>query len=209
MAGTQVPRDPNMSAEVRRFLDDLSRRQETANIFYSLTATESTALLDVFTSALKGLVPASGGGTANFLRADGTFAVPPGTSTGLTFVNTVVTTSGATQSITGLPSAKRFILDFCGISHNSGGNQSFQVALSVNNGSSYGTPRDITSVLGAGVLAFGVASVGRADSGASHPVIGINNAGAIDTTSGAINALQFSPSGGSFDAGAIDVYAQN
>lgn len=79
MAGTQVPRDPNMSAEVRRFLDDLSRRQETANIFYNLTATQATALLDVFTSALKGLVPASGGGTANFLRADGSFAVPPGT----------------------------------------------------------------------------------------------------------------------------------
>lgn len=43
-----------------------------------LTATQVTALLNVFTSALKGLVPASGGGTANFLRADGTFAVPPG-----------------------------------------------------------------------------------------------------------------------------------
>lgn len=40
------------------------------------TASQATALLDVFTSALKGLVPASGGGTVNFLRADGTFAVP-------------------------------------------------------------------------------------------------------------------------------------
>lgn len=43
-----------------------------------LTATEATALLDVFTSALNGLVPASGGGTSNFLRADGTWAAPPG-----------------------------------------------------------------------------------------------------------------------------------
>lgn len=31
-----------------------------------------------FTSARTGVVPASGGGTANFLRADGTFAAPPG-----------------------------------------------------------------------------------------------------------------------------------
>lgn len=33
---------------------------------------------NVFTSTLKGLVPASGGGTSNFLRADGTWATPSG-----------------------------------------------------------------------------------------------------------------------------------
>jgi Protein of unknown function (DUF2793)/Repeat of unknown function (DUF5907) len=43
-----------------------------------LTGTQATALLDVFTSALKGLAPASGGGTVNFLRADGTWAAPAG-----------------------------------------------------------------------------------------------------------------------------------
>ena len=41
-----------------------------------LTVTQVTALLNLFTTALKGLVPASGGGTANFLRADGTWASP-------------------------------------------------------------------------------------------------------------------------------------
>lgn len=44
----------------------------------ALSAAQATALLDVFTSGAKGLVPASGGGTTNFLRADGTFAAPPG-----------------------------------------------------------------------------------------------------------------------------------
>ncbi len=43
-----------------------------------LTGTQATTLLDTFTTSLKGLVPASGGGTTNFLRADGTFAAPPG-----------------------------------------------------------------------------------------------------------------------------------
>jgi hypothetical protein len=43
-----------------------------------LTATQATALLDVFTSSLKGVVPASGGGTTNFLRADGTWAAAGG-----------------------------------------------------------------------------------------------------------------------------------
>ncbi|MFN4201890.1 MAG: hypothetical protein ACK4GM_02395 [Tabrizicola sp.] len=43
-----------------------------------LTGTQATALLDVFTSGAKGLAPASGGGTTNFLRADGTWAAPAG-----------------------------------------------------------------------------------------------------------------------------------
>jgi hypothetical protein len=43
-----------------------------------LTGTQVTTLLDNFTSALKGLAPASGGGTTNFLRADGTWAAPAG-----------------------------------------------------------------------------------------------------------------------------------
>ena len=44
----------------------------------ALDAAQATALLDTFTSAAKGLTPASGGGTANFLRADGTWAAPAG-----------------------------------------------------------------------------------------------------------------------------------
>ena len=43
-----------------------------------LTGTQATALLDPFTSAAKGLAPASGGGTTNFLRADGSWVAPPG-----------------------------------------------------------------------------------------------------------------------------------
>jgi hypothetical protein len=73
MAST-VPRDPNLPPEMRRFLDDLARGK---NIFSGIaSAAEATALLNVFTSLLKGLTPASGGGTTNFLRADGTWAAP-------------------------------------------------------------------------------------------------------------------------------------
>lgn len=43
-----------------------------------LTGTQATTLLDTFTTALKGLAPASGGGTTNFLRADGTWSAPAG-----------------------------------------------------------------------------------------------------------------------------------
>ena len=39
--------------------------------------TAPAKFLDTFTSSNQGTVPASGGGTVNFLRADGTFAAPP------------------------------------------------------------------------------------------------------------------------------------
>lgn len=57
----------------------------------NLTSTQATELLNTFTSSLKGLAPASGGGTTNFLRADGTWAAPPGgggtTTNAVTFNN--------------------------------------------------------------------------------------------------------------------------
>jgi len=43
-----------------------------------LTVAQVNAILPVFTSSLNGLVPSSGGGTTNFLRADGTWAAPSG-----------------------------------------------------------------------------------------------------------------------------------
>ena len=46
-----------------------------------LTGTQATALLDAFTSGAQGLAPASGGGTTNFLRADGSWAAPGGGGT--------------------------------------------------------------------------------------------------------------------------------
>lgn len=45
-----------------------------------MTGTQATTLLDPFSSTLKGLVPLSGGGTTNYLRADGSWAAPSGTT---------------------------------------------------------------------------------------------------------------------------------
>ncbi len=64
-----------------------------------LTAAQVTAMLNLFTTSLRGLVPGSGGGTTNFLRADAIWAAPaypvganPTGSVGLAAVNGVATT---------------------------------------------------------------------------------------------------------------------
>jgi len=43
-----------------------------------LSSAQLAAMVALFTSSLAGTVPASGGGTSNFLRADGTWVAPPG-----------------------------------------------------------------------------------------------------------------------------------
>lgn len=50
----------------------------TANAL-DLTQTQLTAELNQFTTTLQGVVPGSGGGSTNFLRADGTWAAPADT----------------------------------------------------------------------------------------------------------------------------------
>lgn len=55
-----------------------------------LTQAQITALLNTFTPSLAGTVPASGGGTTNFLRADGTWAAPPGGGGGIAGPGTTV-----------------------------------------------------------------------------------------------------------------------
>ena len=64
-----------------RFTTDLSY---TASTRLLASSTGADATLPLFTSTDAGLVPGSGGGTANFLRADGTWASPPAGSGGIT-----------------------------------------------------------------------------------------------------------------------------
>lgn len=59
----------------------IGRISGTTGVPEAMTGTQATTLLDNFTSALKGLVPGSGGGTTNFLRADGSWAAPAGGGT--------------------------------------------------------------------------------------------------------------------------------
>lgn len=67
--------DQFQSINTARFLGRVTAGTGAAE---ELTGTQATTLLDAFTSTLKGVAPASGGGTTNFLRADGAWAAPGG-----------------------------------------------------------------------------------------------------------------------------------
>lgn len=82
-----------------------------------LTGAQVNTLLPVFTSSLKGLTPASGGGVTNFLRADGTWAPPPSgsvTSVGLSMPSAFTVsgspiTSSGTLTVTGAGTTSQYI----------------------------------------------------------------------------------------------------
>jgi hypothetical protein len=63
-----------------------------------LTVAQVNAILPVFTATLKGLVPLSGGGTTNFLRADGTWNVA-----GVGSVTSVALTAPSIFTVSGSP----------------------------------------------------------------------------------------------------------
>lgn len=67
------------------------------------TAADQTSLLDVFTSLVKGLVPASGGGTEKFLRADAFWAYPTMLLAETAATNTVIDAGRIEARTTGTP----------------------------------------------------------------------------------------------------------
>ena len=67
---------------------------DNAGVLGEYTNTQLTALCQAFTTSLSGCVTASGGGTTNFLRADGSWQPPPGGGS-------LVGTTSATNSFYG------------------------------------------------------------------------------------------------------------
>ncbi len=77
-------------------------------VITAMTATQATAGLNAFTSLLAGLAPASGGGTTAFLRADATWATPPGSTpfdTHDIYLTYSADRTGATDATTAIQSA--------------------------------------------------------------------------------------------------------
>ena len=79
-----------------RFAADLSYTAST-RLLASSTGTDVT--LPLFTSTDAGLVGGSGGGTSNFLRADGTWAAPAGGVSSVSGTAPIVSSGGSTPAI--------------------------------------------------------------------------------------------------------------
>ena len=81
-----------------------------------LTADELRTIIGNVVSGTPGLAPASGGGTTNFLRADGTWASPPSGGS-ITLAAAQATTSGTQFDFTGLPAGiNEIVVHFMGVS---------------------------------------------------------------------------------------------
>lgn len=98
-----------MSQVKNKFLAQIPAHSYKGNNTASLanaidvTNTQLTADLNLFTNALQGLVPLSGGGTVNFLRADGTWAAPAYptlTSLGIFSGNATLASGLTTKAVT-------------------------------------------------------------------------------------------------------------
>jgi hypothetical protein len=127
----------------------------------------------------------------------------------------ISTASGSTQSLTNIPKSRAILAVWAGVSAT--GTAIMRVAISDNNGSTYGTPREVGSSVGstfenqiqAWITGTGLTATNKR----IHYIMGGSAGGnaALGTEvenvrTGITNALRFSPSAGSFDAGNIYVY---
>ena len=94
VSGTNVVTNTNLS-QMATYTIKGNNTGATANAA-DLTVAQVNAILPVFTSTLNGLVPLSGGGTTNFLRADGTWAAAGGGSSNPITLTQITTPSSPT-----------------------------------------------------------------------------------------------------------------
>lgn len=138
-------------------------------------------------------------------------------SGGMTLLGTLTTTSGSTQSLTGIAAGYRQI--YCevdGVSGTSGG-ANLTIATSSTNGAAYGGTVTISAGLsGASATLNGAVTVYNVSSTiaaakATQALIGESIAAAYvgtaaTNTAAVVDAIRFGISSGSFDAGSIRVY---
>ncbi len=187
----------------------------------------------LFTSSAAGTVPASGGGTSNFLRADGSWAAP--SSGGFaTLLDTQSPSGGANCDFSSISSSYDDLLfEIYGLSHDNGAAQNFRVAFSDDNGSTFknitGMARGSSSVstsattplsllsgtVNSSTTVFGhlwVRNYKATDNGLVHGVFTSSTGALNENATGfiskatALNMVRFNFAAGNFDAGTVKLY---
>lgn len=121
----------------------------------ALTGTQATTLLNTFTSTLKGLAPASGGGTVNFLRADGTWAAPTASiGPGITGAVTFWSSTSAITASSKLTYTESGLLQFSAVHTVAGQNSVLQIGHSDNTSTGSNAYLEIYSGGGSGGDAY-------------------------------------------------------
>lgn len=137
---------------------------------------------------------------------------------GMTLLGTLTTTSGTTQSLTGIASGyRKFYIEVENVSNSVTTTANLQVALSSTNGAAYGTAGAIATITSAADIVNGWFEIGGvaslvANAKTADGMLVVNtNASAVNrltptNTAAAADAIQFSWSANSFDAGTIRIY---
>ncbi|MCB2061631.1 MAG: hypothetical protein KDE21_14045, partial [Novosphingobium sp.] len=186
-----------------------------------LTGTQATTLLDVFTSGLKGLAPASGGGTTNFLRADGSWAAPAGGGGGgWTQIGSTLTPTGVSSvEFNDIPVSYSELVLVCeGLSHNFGSNTALRVNFS-DNGTNWTADYTWGTAASAAVAWYGGLHIPHytAPAGmAAGTVSDLSSNNSLGTSSGVpawrcaggITDIRVKVNGGTFDAGTLKLYGR-
>ena len=190
----------------------------TSGAITSSGFTQSTSRLLGRTTASTGAVEEISVGTGLTLSGGSLTA----TGGGMTLIQTLTGTGVSTQSVTGISSTYRQLyIEIEGVSSDTGSTWTLRVAVSANNGSSYGTAVAIgTSGLQPTVTSSGTVTITGIQLSLTttfgapvYPYVVNSNSTEYNTivsakpaTSGSINAIQFFVSSGNFDAGTIRVY---
>lgn len=131
------------------------------------------------------------------------------------YIGSITTTSGSSQALTGISTDyKNLLLLFDFVGHNT--TATIRVALSSNNGSSYGTAWVISNSFNSGSFGHSgqVFIMRSGENGQSKIIAGDPRSNNTVSTyletviTGLINAVQISPSAGAFDSGVVYVFGQ-
>jgi hypothetical protein len=163
-----------------------------------LTGTQTTAMLDTVTTSLKGLAPASGGGTTNFLRADLTWAAPTAAAA-LTSINTMTGPAITIAAGTGISIANAS--NTVTVTNTASAPSTPTTQVFLTGSGTYTTPANVrwleVTVIGGGAGGAGGASGGNGTAGGNSTFSTLTGNGAAANSSYIASGTPGAASGGS------------